>query len=69
LKLAVENGVKSIGFPSISTGAYGYPNDEAAKIAWATIKVLHDASTSIEEVRLVFFSKNDLNTFLESCGL
>ena len=35
LKLAVANGLKSIAFPSISTGAYGYPTEEAADVALA----------------------------------
>ena len=68
LDLALENDLSTIAFPSISTGAYGYPKDEAAKIASATISEFLDGSTSIEQVRLVFFSKSDLNSYLESCG-
>lgn len=57
LKLAVENGIKSIAFPAISTGVYGYPKEEAAQIAISNIKDFlkeHDL-----EVILVAFSDID----------
>ena len=38
MEVAVENGLKTVAFPSISTGVYGYPFDEAAKIALVTAK-------------------------------
>ena len=66
LRLAVENSVRTIAFPAISTGAFGYPKDGAAKIASATITGFLDESSQIEEVRMVFFSKNNLKTFLKS---
>jgi O-acetyl-ADP-ribose deacetylase (regulator of RNase III) len=37
LRLAVENNCKTVAFPNISTGIYGYPKDEAAKIAYQTV--------------------------------
>ena len=58
LEEAVKVGARSVAFPAISTGVYGYPKDEAAKIAVATIRTFLDAHPQIEEVRLVCFSKD-----------
>jgi len=55
LKLAVEHGVRTIAFPSISTGAYRFPLDQAARIAIKECKAFLDQEPSIEEVRLVCF--------------
>ena len=66
LELAAENDLKTIAFPSISTGAYRYPKDEAAKIASATIREFLDARPPIKEVRLVFFSPKDLDLYRDS---
>jgi O-acetyl-ADP-ribose deacetylase (regulator of RNase III) len=64
LELADSHGLKTLAFPAISTGVYGYPKDEAARVASSTIR---DAlpSTSIELVRLVFFSASDAEVFLQ----
>jgi O-acetyl-ADP-ribose deacetylase (regulator of RNase III) len=60
LSLADENGLSSIAFPSISTGAYGYPINEACPIALnATARFLEQHS-KIEIVRIVLFSEQDL---------
>jgi len=55
LKLAIENGVKTIAFPNISTGVYGYPKAEAAKVAMQTAKDFLAGDTSIERVTFVCF--------------
>lgn len=56
LKLAAEHGLTSISFPSISTGAYGYPVDEAAKVAIEAVATfLKKQSTSIRKVVFVLF--------------
>jgi O-acetyl-ADP-ribose deacetylase (regulator of RNase III) len=58
LQLAVDNQVASIAFPSISTGAYGYPVAEAAKVAISTIKDFIeklDKDTELKQVRFVLF--------------
>ena len=56
LKLATENKLASISFPSISTGAYGYPVDEASRIAVSTVvSFLKEQATSLEEVVFVLF--------------
>jgi O-acetyl-ADP-ribose deacetylase (regulator of RNase III) len=60
LALASRHGVESIAFPAISTGVYGYPKDEAARIALATIDEALALHAGIREVRLVFFSPADL---------
>ena len=60
LEEAVKVGAKSVAFPAISTGAYGYPQDAAAKIAAATVREFLAAHPQLEEVRLVCFSENAL---------
>ena len=62
LKLATEHKLKSISFPSISTGVYSYPVAEAARVALETvIAFLRGESTSLQEV---FFVLYDSNTYL-----
>lgn len=60
LKIGVQNKIKIIAFPSISTGAYGYPIDEASKIAFSTVKnFLEKEDHLYQEVRFIVFSDND----------
>ena len=66
LRLALENGLKTIAFPAISTGIYGYPLEEAAKVSSQTIEDFLDSNKSLQEVRLVFFSPSDAEVFLEN---
>jgi O-acetyl-ADP-ribose deacetylase len=54
LEVADELGAKSVAFPAISTGIYGYPSEEAAKIAVETIR---STPTEVELVRLVAFDE------------
>jgi O-acetyl-ADP-ribose deacetylase (regulator of RNase III) len=63
--LAVEHGLKSIAFPAISTGVYGYPMSEAAAVSSRTIEQFLLTDKSIEEVRLVFFAAGDAEVFLK----
>lgn len=64
LELAEENQVKIISFPSISTGAYGYPIRDAARIATAVIaKHLENETSEVSEVILVLFSKSDYEVY------
>jgi O-acetyl-ADP-ribose deacetylase (regulator of RNase III) len=65
LLLARRHSISSIAFPSISTGAFGYPKREAAKVASAAIKDFLTADEQIQEVRLVFFQQEDARVFLE----
>ena len=59
LQLAKHHNIKSIAFPSISTGAYGYPLEEAARIAITTVKTSLREASGIEEVRFVVFTERD----------
>jgi O-acetyl-ADP-ribose deacetylase (regulator of RNase III) len=59
IALAAARGLATIAFPAISTGVYGYPKDEAARVSRAAIEVALEAHASITEVRLVFFSESD----------
>lgn len=65
LQIAAENDLKTIAFPSISTGAFGYPKHEASKISSRVIKRFLDADARIVEIRLVFFSVSDAAMFLK----
>ncbi|MCX7591351.1 MAG: macro domain-containing protein, partial [Kiritimatiellae bacterium] len=63
LNLAVQHGIKTIAFPSISTGAYGYPISKACRIALIeTLNFLRNDRT-IEKVVFVCFSKDDYESY------
>jgi O-acetyl-ADP-ribose deacetylase len=66
LSLASENGLKTIAFPAISTGVYGYPLHEAAQVSSQAIQKFLSSNASLHEVRLVFFSPTDADTFLKN---
>lgn len=59
LQLAVENNIKTIAFPCISTGAYRFPFDQAGEIAITTILAFLGSHSAIEKVFLVCFGEND----------
>jgi O-acetyl-ADP-ribose deacetylase (regulator of RNase III) len=63
LELAIKNSVKSISFPSISTGAYGYPIDEAADIALKTVIDFIRTNKGLSLVRFVLFSDRDWGVY------
>lgn len=65
LEIAEKNGIRSISFPSISTGAYGYPIKEAAKIALNTVIEFVIEHGKPELVRFVLFSDRDLMVYEE----
>jgi O-acetyl-ADP-ribose deacetylase len=65
LLLARQLGLSSIAFPSISTGAYGYPKHEAAAVSSRAIKEFLDADEAIARVLLVFFLERDARAFLK----
>ena len=64
LKLAAENNIKSVSFPSISTGAYGYPVDKAAKVAIGAVTTfLRRGTTSVREVVFVLFDSQTFSAY------
>jgi O-acetyl-ADP-ribose deacetylase (regulator of RNase III) len=65
LRLAVEHGLKSIAFPAISTGIYGYPMDKAAAVSSRAIEQFLSVDKSITVVKLVFFAAGDAEAFLK----
>ena len=58
LKLAVSKGIKTISFPAISTGAYGYPMEEAAEVALKTVRDFLEAEDKLDEVVFVLFTES-----------
>jgi len=65
LLLAAQKRLTSIAFPAISTGAYGYPLDEAAQVSSAAIANFLAGDETLQQVRLVFFRSQDAETFLK----
>jgi O-acetyl-ADP-ribose deacetylase (regulator of RNase III) len=65
LALAVTRELTTIAFPAISTGIYGYPQNEAANVASRAIEKFLRDDCQLEEVSLVFFSAGDAEVFLQ----
>ncbi|QOR75416.1 MAG: O-acetyl-ADP-ribose deacetylase [Thermoflavifilum sp.] len=63
LQLAADHGLRQIAFPAISTGAYGYPFDEASRVAIRTVQAWLQAHDRIEEVYFVLFSPHQYQRF------
>ncbi len=63
MELAEEQGLKSIAFPAISCGVYGYPIREAAPIAIETVRAALAGAQTLEGVRFVLFSEEDYGVF------
>lgn len=66
LKLASERGIKSLAFPSLSTGVYGYPVPDAARVALGTVKNYLAQHPEIELVRFVLFGKPTYEAYAEA---
>jgi len=64
LALAVEKNLSSVALPAISTGVFGYPPEEAAKVSSKTIENFLSTDRQLKEVRLVFFQDRDAEVFL-----
>jgi len=63
LYLAKSRGFRTIAFPSISTGVYGYPIAEACKIALSTVKEFVEKEDGLKLITFVLFSQQDLRTY------
>jgi O-acetyl-ADP-ribose deacetylase (regulator of RNase III) len=63
LRVADELGARTVAFPAISTGVYGYPVEEAAQIA---IRAVRETDTGVEEVRFVLFDRATDDAFREA---
>jgi len=65
LRVADELGARTIAFPAISTGAYGWPLEDAARIA---VEAVREAATDVEEVRFVLFDERAYQAFAAHAG-
>ncbi len=66
LQLAVEHNIRTIAFPSISTGVYGFPIDRASRIAVKTVKTFLENTPDIDNVIFVCFGQHDYQVYLEA---
>ena len=69
LELAQSHKLESIAFPAISTGVYGYPPEEAARVASQAVRGTLQSLKSIHEIRFVFFSERELKIFKKNSVL
>ena len=63
LMLTIENGFRRVAFPSISTGAYGYPIELASQIALNAVKEFLSSEDKLDEVVLILFKSRDLELY------
>jgi O-acetyl-ADP-ribose deacetylase (regulator of RNase III) len=68
LSVAVENGVKTIAFPAISTGVYSFPLGRATAIALREIRSFLENDSSLEKVICCCFGKRDFDTYVETAS-
>jgi len=66
LKLAVSKGLETIAFPSISTGAYGYPMEKASRITLTTAKQFLTEEDKLNKIAFVLFTRHDLEIYKET---
>jgi O-acetyl-ADP-ribose deacetylase (regulator of RNase III) len=65
LRLAVFKGLKTVAFPSISTGAYGYPVEDACRVALEAVKEFLEKEDSLNEVVFVLFSESAFEVYAD----
>lgn len=69
LRVARELGARTVAFPAISAGVYGWPMDDAARLAVSTVRaVLSSGVGSVEHVRFVLYSDHAFDAFREAAG-
>ncbi len=66
LEKAAETGMKTLAFPSISTGVYGYPHDKAAAVVWSVLTDWILKHHLPEKITLVFFSESNFEIFSDT---
>jgi O-acetyl-ADP-ribose deacetylase (regulator of RNase III) len=66
LRLAVENGLKTMAFPSISTGAYGYPTEQAAGVALEAVVDFLKGNDFLSEVAFVLFDGRTISVYIKA---
>lgn len=66
LKLAEEKGIKSVSFPALSTGAFGYPTEKAADVAIKTVAEYLSSGSEISLVRFVLYDEKSLKIHKET---
>ena len=64
LRLADEKGLRSVAFPAISTGVFGYPKEEAARIAVSTVREVAPMLRHVQRIRFVLFGKADEDLYV-----
>ncbi|GGS03209.1 macro domain-containing protein [Streptomyces humidus] len=65
LRVADENGARTVAFPAVSAGVYGWPMDDAARIAVETVRAVR---TNVEEIRFVLFDERAYGAFARQVG-
>jgi O-acetyl-ADP-ribose deacetylase (regulator of RNase III) len=65
LELAEQNGLGSIAFPAISTGAFGYPLEAATQVAFKTVLEMLPQLSSVKHIRFVLFQEADVRVHEE----
>jgi O-acetyl-ADP-ribose deacetylase (regulator of RNase III) len=69
MELAISHALRSVAFPSISTGVYGYPVELASKVAVAAVKGLGSSLLAVDEVLFCCFSASDLAHYQRALAL
>jgi len=66
LRIATQEGLRSVAFPSISTGAYGYPIREASRVALKAVRSYVESEGAPVEVTFVLYGEDDFKTYAEA---